>query len=133
MTFLKRTLSTVLFLIVCASVCSASNAAPDLNIGYRQMYNLDFAGAHRTFTEWEQSYPNDPLGPVSQAAAYLFAEFNRLKVLQFDLFTENQSFEKRPKLIADQSVKTSFESELAKSDQIANRALAANPNDSRAL
>jgi hypothetical protein len=133
MTFLRSTLATVLFLIVCTSVSDASNVALDLNIGYRQMYNLDFAGAHRTFTQWQQSYPNDPLGPVSQAAAYLFAEFDRLKILEFDLFTENKNFEKRPKLAPDPSVKTSFESELAKSDQIANRELAANPKDSRAL
>jgi hypothetical protein len=133
MPFLRSTLATVLFLIVCTSVSDASNVALDLNTGYRQMYNLDFAGAHRTFTQWEQRYPDDPLGPVSQAAAYLFAEFDRLKILEFDLFTENEKFDKRPKLAPDPFVKTSFESELAKSDQIANRELAAKPNDSRAL
>jgi hypothetical protein len=97
------------------------------------MYNLDFAGAHQTFKQWEQAYPDDPVGPASDAAAYLFAEFDRLKVLEFDLFTENSNFEKRPKLAPDRSVKTSFEGELAKSDQIANRELATKPNDSRAL
>lgn len=129
----RSVLSALLFLIVGVSVSHASNVPLDLNTGYRQMYNLDFAGAHRTFSQWEQSYPDDPLGPVSQSAAYLFAEFDRLKILEFDQFTDNNNFEKRPKLIADPSVKTSFESELAKSNQIANRKLAANPNDPRAL
>jgi hypothetical protein len=133
MIFLRSALVTVFVLIICASVCEASTVALDLNTGYRQMYNLDFSGAHRTFTQWEQQYPNDPLGPVSQAAADLFAEFDRLKILEFDLFTQNEKFDKRPKLAPDLSVKTSFESELAKSDQIAHRELAANPNDSRAL
>jgi hypothetical protein len=97
------------------------------------MYNLDFAAAHETFKQWEQSHPDDPVGPTSNAAAYLFAEFDRLKILQFDLFTEDQKFERRPKLAPDPSVKTSFEGELTKSDQMANRELAINPKDSRAL
>ena len=97
------------------------------------MYNLDFVGAHKTFSLWEESHPDNPLGPVSNAAAYLFAEFKRLKILEFDLFTENEKFEKRPKLAPDPTVKTSFENELSKSDQLANRKLAATPNDANAL
>jgi hypothetical protein len=105
----------------------------DLNSGFQRMYNLDFQGAHQTFQDWEQAHPDDPLGPVSNAAAYLFAEFNRLKILEFDLFTENERFEKRPKLAPDLTIKSEFQNELAKSDQIANRELAATPNDTHAL
>jgi len=130
---LKQAGLAALFLIFCASLCHASSAELDLNTGFGQMYNLDFAGAHQTFLQWEQAHPDDPLGPVSNAAAYLFAEFNRLKILEFDLFTENEKFEKRPKLVPDPSVKTSFENELIKSDQIANRELAAKPGDAHAL
>jgi hypothetical protein len=133
MTIFKQATSAALFLIFCASFCQASPAEPDLKSGFSQMYNLNFAGAHRTFIEWERLHPDDPLGPVSNAAAYLFAEFNRLKILEFDLFTENEKFEKRPKLAPDASVKTSFQDELTKSDQIANRALAAKPGDAHAL
>lgn len=129
----KQFASAALFMILCASLCHASSADPDLNSGFGQMYNLDFAGAHQTFLQWEQSHPEDPLGPVSNAAAYLFAEFSRLKILEFDLFTENEKFVKRPKLVPDPSVKTSFENELTKSDQIANRELAAKPGDAHAL
>ena len=97
------------------------------------MYNLDFAGAHQTFARWEEAHPDDPLGPVSNAAAYLFAEFNRLKILEFDLFTENEKFEKRPKLSPDASIRIAFDDELSKTSQIANRELAAKPQDSHAL
>ena len=45
--------------------------------GFRQMYNLEFNEAHRTFGDWKQKNPADPLGYVSDAAAYLFAEFDR--------------------------------------------------------
>ena len=112
-------------------LCSASVA--DLNYGFQQMYNLDFPGAHQTFGQWEQTFPEDPLGPVSNAAAYLFSEFNRLKVLESDLFIDDQKFEKRSRLAPDATVRTAFEAELDKGRQAANRVLAAKPQDSRAL
>src|SRR5438105_10872622 len=133
MRFLHYSVATALLLIAANLPAHAQTVALDLNTGYLQMYNLNFAGAHQTFSQWEQSYPDDPLGPVSNAAAYLFAEFNRLMILEFDLFTENEKFEKRPKLAPDPVVKASFESELSRSDQLANRKLAATPNDANAL
>src|SRR5258708_9805430 len=137
MTLLTRTVAAIffsaLFPVLAMSATDGSNVPADLNAGYRQMYNLDLAAAHQTFSQWEQAHPNDPVGATSNAAAYLFAEFNRLKILEFDLFTRDEKFEKRPKLAPDPEVKTSFESELAKSDQIANRELASKPNDARAL
>lgn len=123
----------VIFCCFGAEAHAATDSAGDLNSGFLRMYNLDFQGAHQTFQDWEQAHPDDPLGPVSNAAAYLFAEFNRLKILEFDLFTENEKFEKRPKLAPDLTIKSAFQSELAKSDQIANRELTAKPNDAHAL
>jgi hypothetical protein len=115
------------------SAAAVRNPISGLNAGFDQMYNLDFSGAHQTFARWEETHPDDPMGPVSNAAAYLFAEFDRLKILEFDLFTENEKFEKRPKLSPDASTKAAFDNELAKSNQIANRELAAKPQDSHAL
>src|SRR5579864_2014919 len=95
-----------LFVVLWASAAAhaANESAADINAGFQEMYNLDFQGAHETFQNWEQAHPDDPLGPVSNAAAYLFGEFNRLKILEFDLFTENEKFEKRPKLAPDQAI-----------------------------
>jgi len=130
------TCTCLLLTVLCllgASPAADFPSAVDLNNGFQQMYNLDFAGAHETFTQWEQSHPDDPMGPVSNAAAYLFAEFNRLKILEFDLFTQNDKFEKRPKLSPDPSVKTWFENELQRGDRIATRRLTTAPNDLHAL
>jgi hypothetical protein len=125
--------SLVVFCLASASFAADLPSSVDLNNGFQQMYNLDFAGAHQTFAQWEQAHPDDPMGPVSNAAAYLFAEFNRLKILEFDLFTQNDKFEKRPKLSPDASVKVSFENELQRGDRIANRRLTTAPNDLHAL
>ena len=104
-----------------------------LGAGYRQMYNLDFADAHKTFLQWQHDHPQDPMGFVSNAAAYLFSEFNRLHILEVDLFTDDSEFEARKKLAPDLAVKAAFKDQLAKSDQLADAVLAKSPQDTNAL
>src|SRR3954471_17995156 len=119
------------FTLSARAVCSAGS--PDIEIGYRQMYNLDFATAHKTFVTYEQSHPDDPLAHVSNAAAYLFAEFDRMHVLEIELFADNSHFEKREKVAADPAVKDAFQRELAVADGLAMRRLAKSPDDAEAL
>ena len=132
-TDLCRTLGVLL--VATATIAHAADKADPaaLDAGYRQMYNLDFPGAHHTFENWETTHPQDPLGPVSNAAAYLFAEFERLHVLESELFTDNEHFERRDKLVADPLVQAAFETELRRADQMADAVLATSPDDSPAL
>ncbi len=124
----------MLLLAVASSAASPSLAErSDLNRGYQNMYNLDFTGAHDVFHGYQQAHPEDPMGYVSNAAAYLFAEFDRLHVLQADLFTDDQKFEQRGKLAPDPSVKTQFESELERSNSAASKILSQHPDDPNAL
>ncbi len=111
----------------------ANASSTGLDRGYHQMYNLQFEEAHRTFRNWEQSHPNDPLGPTSNAAAYLFAEFERLGILQSELFVDDDAFVKRAKLTPDPAAKQAFDQEIARSEQIADRVLAQTPRDGNAL
>lgn len=134
----RATTTLRILIVLVGTVPSLARAAdkvdaPTLDTGYRQMYNLEFADAHRTFEAWQKAHPEDALGPVSNAAAYLFAEFERLHVLEAELFTDNERFENRTKLSPDPSVQAAFESELRRADQIADRTLASSPDDSSAL
>ncbi len=106
---------------------------PQLDRGFRQMYNLDFAGAHDTFRVYQNGHPDDPLGFVADAAAYLFAEFNRLQILESDLFIDDHHFDDRSRQSPDPAVKAAFEAQLAKSDQLVSNILAVSPNDANAL
>ena len=106
---------------------------PDLDRGFRQMYNLDFSGAHNTFHGYQKARPDDPLGYVADGAAYLFAEFNRLQILESDLFTDDQKFDSRSQQQPDPAVKVAFENELAHSDQLVSKVLATAPNNANAL
>lgn len=104
-----------------------------LDSGYHQMYNLQFNDAHRTFRGWEESHPQDPLGPASDAAAYLFAEFDRLGVLQSQFFTDDKMFESRHRVKPDPESERAFESDLDNSERLANSILARDPRDRNAL
>jgi len=129
----------VLLLVILAALKAPAVAAdlpslsPTLEAGFRQMYNLDFDGAHATFEAWKAAHPDDAVGPVSNAAAYLFSEFNRLHILESELFTDNDKFVKRKKLVPDPQVRDAFGRELTKADQIAGRVLSNSPRDANAL
>ncbi len=129
-------LASTMLALGCVSFASSpkqTTAQPYIERGYQEMYNLDFGTAHGTFQAYEQAPPEEPIGYVSNAAAYLFSEFDRLHILESDLFTNDQKFEHRGKVAPDPEVKTEFESELAKSDAAANKILAQKPDDKNAL
>ncbi len=103
-----------------------------LDTGYRHLYNLQFDQAHQAFVGWQQLHPQDPLGPASDAAAYLFSEFNRLHVLEFELFTDDTRLAKQPRLSPDPKVKQAFQAELERTQQLAEAALRRDPHDANA-
>jgi hypothetical protein len=96
-------------------------AAPSLDGGYREMYNLDFAAAHRTFAEYQRLNPEDPMGPVSDAAAYLFHEFERLHILESEFFVHDQHFITDHKLTPDLETKRRFDEALEDARKLAAR------------
>lgn len=72
-----------------------------LDRGFLGLYNLDFSGAQKDFSFWERQHPDDPIGPVSQVAGYLFSEFTRLGTLESQLFASDAAFDARPKQSPD--------------------------------
>jgi len=108
----------VLALMVCLAPVALAEPAL-LDTGYRQMYNLQFDQAHRTFAQWEQMHPDDPLGAVSDAAAYLFTEFHRLHILQSEFFVHDDHFYTDKKLAPDPILKQKFEAALSKAGGLA--------------
>jgi hypothetical protein len=114
--------------------CRANALAPtEIERGFQSMYNLEFDQAHQDFSTWERLHPDDPLGPVSQAAGYLFAEFARLGILESQLFTNDKNFEARTKLTPDPKVREQFNGAVSRGDELANAALKQHPEDSNAL
>ena len=65
------------FALIAASSAAKDPSENDLYSGWLKMYDLKFDDAHGVFAAWEQSHPDDSLGPASNAAAYLFSELAR--------------------------------------------------------
>jgi hypothetical protein len=113
---------------------AAAIAAPTaLDHGYSDLYNLDFAGAQKSFLEWEKLHPDDPVGPASEAAGFLFSEFNRLGVLEAQFFADDDAWLSRSKLTPDPAVRVQFLSAIGRAETIANARLAKDPKDRDAL
>ncbi|MGD0496950.1 MAG: hypothetical protein ABSC23_00785 [Bryobacteraceae bacterium] len=115
-------------LLFCGVARGQAPNAP-LDAGYRHLYNLEFADAHRSFQEWERQQPDDPMGPVSDAAAYLFSEFARLHILESEFFTHDQHFIADHKLAPDPAVKRNFYAALASAEKLASRS----PSDENSM
>ena len=116
---------------------AATSSLPDqvlLDKGYRQMYNLEFIPAHATFADYERANPTSAMGPVSDAAAYLFTELDRLNILRSDYLTKDESFftaNKPPP--PDPTIKRRFEDALGRGQKLAEAKLKQSPNDADAL
>jgi tetratricopeptide (TPR) repeat protein len=102
-------------------VSVGAKAQATLEDGYRAMYNLQFEEAHRIFGAWQRSHPNDPFAAVSDAAAYLFTEFNRLHILEIEFFLDDREWRQAP---GDPKLKAKFEEALTKGERLADAALA---------
>ncbi|MGB8063613.1 MAG: hypothetical protein WCF26_17090 [Candidatus Sulfotelmatobacter sp.] len=129
---------TIAWLLCALSVAAAEDLAKPapssfLDRGFAGLYNLDFTGAQKDFGVWEKIHPDDPLGPVSQAAGFLFSEFDRLGVLEAQFYESNDSFFGRPKLIPDPAVHNRFIDAITRAENLSRARLAKNSNDPDAL
>jgi hypothetical protein len=130
----------VAMLILCCCACSraAGEDAPkvsasDLDHGFAGLYNLDFAGAQKDFAAWETQHPDDPVGPVSEAAGLLFSEFHRLGVLEAQFYENDKAFADRPKLTPDPAVRQHFQAAIERAESLARVRLAKDAKDPDAL
>jgi hypothetical protein len=131
-----KTRFAVAALIVTASSAFGSDISfgvPPLDRGFQLLYNLDFDRAHNIFAQWEQSHPEDPIGPTFDAAGLLFSEFHRLGVLEGQFLVDDKKFENRPKLSPSPAIRTQFDAAIQKAQLAARARLARNSKDRDAL
>jgi hypothetical protein len=93
--------------------------SPSLEHGFRLLYNLDFTSAHQEFVSWQQSHPDDPMGPTCDSAGLLFSEFHRLGVLEGQFYADNKTFAARKKLDPDPVVRDQFNATVDRAEAVA--------------
>ena len=141
----RRTLATIFdarvlgvvtaFLLACVVTAAAEDlpkpaaAVTPLDRGFSGLYNLDFAGAQTDFALWQAQHPDDPVGPVSEAAGLLFSEFNRLGVLEAQFFENDEAFVDRPKQRANPELRGKFQAAIDRAEKLAHARLSKDPKD----
>jgi hypothetical protein len=63
-----------------------------LESGYRHLYELNFEAGRKDFQAYQKMRPDDPLGKASEAASYLFEQFNQKGVLTSEFFLNDEKF-----------------------------------------
>ena len=122
-----------LVLLMAGPPAGALLPSATLDRGFGRLYDLDFTGAQKEFESWEKLNPENPMGPVSEAAGVLFSEFNRLGVLEAQFYEDDSIFGARKKYEADPQERARFEQHLNRAEELAKARLARNPKDSDAL
>lgn len=123
----------LLIVLLFASCGFADDSDERLRIAFRYMYGLHFDEARAVLSEWERQHPEDARGAVGLAAAELFAELNRLGVLETEFFEDDSVFKGRPRPRPDPGVRKSFQALVSRAEVHAQRQVAANPRDRHAL
>ncbi len=132
-----RTLLSALLIFVAsigAVLADDSNLKSDeVYSAWLQMYDVKFDEAHRQLARWQETHPDDSLGPASDAAAYLFSELTRLGSLESALFVDDNRFKNRKVLDPDPQLRASFNERIDQADRLADSALQKSDVDARAL
>jgi len=104
-----------------------------LDRGYFDMYDVHFGDAHKVFEQILLQHPDDALAAASDAAAYLFGEFDRLHIIDVELFADQNKFDSRGRLNPDPGVRKSFDDRCAQANRLADALLQRNARDATAL
>jgi hypothetical protein len=100
---------------------------------YARMYNFDFAGTHAILDQQIRQNPDFAFSYSVKAAALLFSELHRLKILQMEFFEDDDKVVTRTKLLPDPVLRVEFFRLIDVARQKANARLVTHPDDREAL
>jgi hypothetical protein len=111
----------------------AFSSVPELDQGFRLLYDQKFSDARAVFQKWVDQNPNEPFGQVALAASYLFEEFYLQRVLTSDYFLDDQRFLGGITGTPDPGRMKGFEEAVARARSLAGQRLQQNSGDHEGL
>lgn len=113
---------------------TAQNAVEErLVASYQDVYNVKFQEALKQAQEARRLAPADPMPSIAEANAILFREFDRLRVLRSETFASDDNYTSRQSYKWDPASYQTFLNALNAAEETAQRRLAADQHDGRAL
>jgi hypothetical protein len=114
-------------------VIEADPSAKLLESGYRHLYELNFDAGRQDFLTYQKMRPDDPLGKASEAASYLFEQFNTKGVLTSEFFLNDDKFLGGVEGSAAQNRNTAFLQANNQAREQAKSRIKVNPKDMQGL
>jgi hypothetical protein len=109
------------------------SSQPEIDAGFRLLYELKFPEAREVFTRWEKGHPEEGLGPAAEAASYLFQEFDRQGVLTSEFFLDDNRLLGGIEGAPDPRMRDGFLAADKKAQDLARARLKSDPNNADAL
>ena len=109
------------------------SSVPELEQGYKLLYEQKFADARVIFRKWAASNPEEPFGEVSIAASYLFEEFFLQRVLTSDYFLNDKRFLGGIEGTPDSGRIRNFDDSVVRARTLATARLKKQPKDPESL
>ena len=106
---------------------------PELDAGFRLLYELKPEEARAKFAAWRASHPEDALGSSAEAASYLFEECYRQGVLTSEYFLNDKRFLGKIAIQPDPELRDAFFAADLRAQDLARPQLETNPDDANAL
>ncbi len=115
------------------SLGPAFSSVPELEQGYRLLYEQKFSEARSLFEKYIAANPDEPFGQVSLAASYLFEEFFLQHVLTSDYFLDDKRFLGGITGKPDPARLKNFEDSVGRARALAFQRLKTHPRDPEGL
>ena len=109
------------------------SSQPEIDQGFRLLYELKFPEARKVFQTWESAHPQEALGPAAEAASYLFQEFDRKGVLTSEFFLDDNRLLGGIDGPPDPQTRDDFGGAIQRAQQLARARLKSDPNNADAL
>jgi hypothetical protein len=132
---MKNLLSMIVWLLVAGSQGHAQGIQQPaaLERAFNRIYNFDFPGAYAILDAEQRAHPENPLVYSIRSAAYLFFEFDRMKILQLDFFADDDNVTDRKKVKPDTAARAELFKMTGEARKYAQARLATNPQDRDAM
>jgi hypothetical protein len=111
----------------------AFSSDPQLEKGFRLLYEQQFLPAREIFQTWADQNPTEPFGQVALAATYLFEEFFLQHILTSDYFLDDKRFLGGITGSPNSARVKSFQDACGKAKTIATHRLKSQPRDPEGL
>ena len=135
----RFTLVTLLGLMLACRLSSAADGSPafssvpELEQGFRLLYEQKFGDARSVFEEWANQNPTEPFGQVALAASYLFEEFYLQHVLTSDYFLDDKRFLGGITGTPDPGRMKGFDNAVIRARALATKRIKTNAHDAEGL